>query len=322
MTMADAVASFNRSISTDSQNSLTTEGGDNSEVSSSSPMPPPPPPPPRIVNDLAGRKTITLKRGNKKKDSASKAKFYITENLSVESDKLLRVPNDPGGGSIDIICISKKVRPRKYYEFDLLENYGTDLFEATIYFLHHMNEPPLILPKLDQLSKKGNSYDVSRMGEPEFPKNVYEVGNLKVFMNYQLGSWHMIIRKYKAEVMPNRKPYFHFGLPEYYMLKFACVMKYFIHIRGLKTPTMSSLRDAKLSSKLQYLVDYKFEEPKDDDLPVLVTSDSEANEIAALFDSVENEQESQDILESDAVNEILPDSSSSVSSSVKNEGVE
>ena len=318
MTVAGAAAIFNRSSSV----------GGNSEVSTSDPMPPPPAPSPMMVDDLAGRKTITLKRTSKKKENAPMLKFYISETLSVENKKILRLANDPCGGSFDVINFRRLGKPgeggKKIYEFSFVENYGADLYESAIFFLHHMKETALQLPKLSELEMKGDAYDVSKIGDHEFTEDVYEVGDLKVFMKYQFGSWHMIIRKYKTKAKPNEPPYFQFGLPEYHMFKFACVMKYFIYARGLRTPTMLTLRETKLCSKLQQLVDYQFgdedeqgsmDEDLPSDLPALESSDSEVSEIAELFDSVEDEQESQDMLGSGIIDELMADSSASSASS-------
>ena len=97
------------------------------------------------------------------------------------------------------------------------------------------------------------------------------------------------------------------------MLKFACIMKYFIHLRGLRRPSLLTLRDLKLLPQLQKLLDADLgeapdskeevddmeaagEEKQDEDMPSL---------LADLFE--DDEQESQDMMGEGPIDDILAD---------------
>ena len=194
-----------------SQSSLSSLASNTDDsVSSSSLMPPPPPPSTPFVDDLAGRKTVVLRDVAKKVSKGPMVRFHMSETLSVESKKVLRVSNDPCGGSFNVINFKRVGKEGKEatgtgtgktYEFSFVENYGGDLYEACIYFMQTKETPELVLPEENKLAKKEDgSYDMSLIGKPVYSDIEYKVADLSIFMKYQFGSWYMMVRKYKTKV--------------------------------------------------------------------------------------------------------------------------
>lgn len=179
-----------------SQGSLQSVGSSSTDV-----VMPPPPPPPQPVDDLANRKLIVLHNAASKAADKPMLQFYVSESLSVEVRRIQRVANDPSAGSFFVINFCRVGANGKKYDFSFVESYGGDLFEACLYFMQSATKPKLVLlppERLTMIDKKG--YDVSRLGDDDYPQIAYKVADLRVFMLYKLGCWHMMIRKYKSKV--------------------------------------------------------------------------------------------------------------------------
>lgn len=180
---------------------------DSASVASSSSevaMPPPPPPPPPPVDDLANRRVIVLQNTTNRSADRPMLQFYISETLFVEIKKIQRVANDPSAGCFYVINFCRIGANGKKYEFSFVENYAGDLYESSLYFMQSATKPKLALPPPEQLTvidKKG--FDISKLGDDDYPEDKFKVQDLEVFMLYKLGCWHMMIRKHKSKVKKN-----------------------------------------------------------------------------------------------------------------------
>lgn len=179
----------------------TSKNSGSSDVSSSCAVTSPSLPQP---DNLEGRKTIVIKSGATKNGNAPALLFHLSESISVGTKKIMRVANDPCGGSFDVINLRRagKDGKSKQYEFSFLESHAVDIYESCLRFMQTSEPPNLMLPPSSALPKKEDGgYDLTgEIGRDVHPKLVYKVADLSVFMEHQFGGWHMVVRKYKTKV--------------------------------------------------------------------------------------------------------------------------